>query len=197
MIRFDAVTKRRAEGRAARQLDRADAVERRGQGRRRLQPADDRSIRDHRPQRARRGVRDITLGGPPEFADRSPFGIPGFKQFYNAEFKRFVPLEIGPPIYDALNANQINCANVFSTDAAISQNDWTPLTDDKNIVPAEAVVPLISVEKATPEVSAVLDSVSAALDTEGLTALNPQVQGEGLAGSEVAAQWLTDNGFTD
>jgi osmoprotectant transport system substrate-binding protein len=140
---------------------------------------------------------DVTLGGPPEFAERSPFGIPGFQQFYGAEFAKFVPLEIGPPIVDALNANAINCGNLFSTDAAITQNNFTSLEDDKNIVPNEAVLPLINVDKATPEVTAVLDDVSAALDTEGLTKLNSQVQAEGLAESEVAAQWLADNGFTE
>jgi osmoprotectant transport system substrate-binding protein len=140
---------------------------------------------------------EITLGGPPEFAERSPFGIPGFQQFYGAEFAEFVPLEIGPPIVDALNANAINCGNLFSTDAAITENDFTALEDDMNIVPNEAVLPLISAEKATPEVTAVLDEVSAALDTEGLTELNFQVQAEGLAEAEVAAQWLADNGFTE
>jgi osmoprotectant transport system substrate-binding protein len=140
---------------------------------------------------------EITLGGPPEFAERSPFGIPGFQELYGAEFAEFVPLEIGPPIVDALNANAINCGNLFSTDAAITENDFTALEDDMNIVPNEAVLPLISAEKATPEVTAVLDDVSAALDTEGLTELNFQVQAEGLAESEVAAQWLADNGFTE
>jgi osmoprotectant transport system substrate-binding protein len=140
---------------------------------------------------------EITLGGPPEFAERSPFGIPGFQEFYGAEFAEFVPLEIGPPIVDALNANAINCGNLFSTDAAITENDLTALEDDMNIVPNEAVLPLISVEEATPEVTSVLDEVSAALDTEGLTELNFQVQAEGLAESEVAAQWLADNGFTE
>jgi osmoprotectant transport system substrate-binding protein len=140
---------------------------------------------------------EITLGGPPEFAERSPFGLPGFQEFYGAQFAEFVPLEIGPPIVDALNANAINCGNLFSTDAAITENDFTALEDDMNIVPNEAVLPLISGEKATPEVTAVLDEVSAALDTEGLTELNFQVQAEGLAESEVAAQWLADNGFTE
>jgi osmoprotectant transport system substrate-binding protein len=138
---------------------------------------------------------EITLGGPPEFAERSPFGIPGLQQFYGAEFAEFVPLEIGPPIVDALNAGAVDCANLFSTDAAITENDFTTLEDDMNIVPAEAVVPLINAEKATPEVTAVLDAVNAALDTEGLTELNFEVQAEGLAESEVAAQWLEDNGF--
>ncbi|MGH9260619.1 MAG: ABC transporter substrate-binding protein [Acidimicrobiales bacterium] len=140
---------------------------------------------------------EITLGGPPEFAERSPFGIPGLREFYGAEFAEFVPLEIGPPIVDALNANAINCGNLFSTDAAITENNFTALEDDKNIVPNEAVLPLINADKATPEVTAVLDDVSAALDTAGLTELNFQVQAEGLAESEVAAQWLADNGFTE
>jgi osmoprotectant transport system substrate-binding protein len=139
---------------------------------------------------------EITLGAPPEFADRSPWGAVGFREFYGAEFGKLVPLEIGPPIVDALNAGAIDCGNLFSTDAAIAENGFTPLEDDMNLVPNEAVVPLINVEKATPEVTAVLDEVSAALDTEGLTALNAQVQAEGLAESEVAAQWLQENGFT-
>ena len=47
-----------------------------------------------------------------------------------------------------LNANAIDCGNLFSTDAAITENDLTALEDDMNIVPNEAVLPLISVEKA-------------------------------------------------
>jgi osmoprotectant transport system substrate-binding protein len=138
---------------------------------------------------------EIRLGGPPEFAERSPFGIPGFQEFYGAEFAEFVPLEIGPPIVDALNAGAIDCGNLFSTDAAIAENEFVPLEDDKNIVPNEAVLPLIRVDKVTPEVEAVLAAVNAALDTQTLTDLNFEVQSEGLAESEVAAQWLQDNGF--
>ena len=63
-------------------------------------------------------------------------------------------------------------------------------------MPAEAVLPLISVDRATPQVEAVLGQVSAKLDTESLTAMNAQVQSEGLAESEVAARWPDDNGFT-
>ncbi|CAN5420371.1 hypothetical protein BH18ACT3_BH18ACT3_17850 [soil metagenome] len=139
---------------------------------------------------------DITLGGSPEFAERTPFGIPGFQEFYDAEFGQFVPLEIGPPLVDALNGGQVDCANLFSTDAAIEENGFVPLEDDKAIVPNEAVLPLVRSEKVTPEVEEVLGAVNSALDTEGLTALNAQVQAEGLAEREVAAQWLADNGFT-
>jgi osmoprotectant transport system substrate-binding protein len=139
---------------------------------------------------------EITLGGPPEFATRSPFGIPGLQQFYNATFKSFVPLAIGTPTVDALKANAVNCANLFSTDAAIAINGFTSLSDDKHIVPNEAVLPLISKAKATAGVTAVLDAVNAKLDTDVLTKLVAEVATDKKAETDVAKEWLSANGFT-
>ena len=139
---------------------------------------------------------EITLGGPPEFATRSPFGIPGLKQLYNANFKSFVPLEIGPPLVDALKANAVNCGNLFSTNSAINTNGFTALTDDKNIVPNEAVLPLINAAKATPEVAAVLAAVNSKLDTDGLVKLMVEIEVDKKAEADVAKEWLTANGFT-
>jgi osmoprotectant transport system substrate-binding protein len=139
---------------------------------------------------------EITLGGPPEFATRTPFGIPGFQQFYNATFKTFVPLEIGPPIVDALKANAVNCANLFSTNSAINTNGFTALTDDKNVVPNEAVLPLINKAKANPNVTAVLDAVNAKLNTDGLVKLMVEIEVDKKAEADVAKEWLSANGFT-
>jgi osmoprotectant transport system substrate-binding protein len=139
---------------------------------------------------------EITLGGPPEFATRSPFGIPGLKQLYNANFKSFVPLEIGPPLVDALKANAVNCGNLFSTNSAINTNGFTALTDDKHIVPNEAVLPLINKAKATPAVSAALDAVNAKLNTDGLVKLMVEIEVDKKAEADVAKEWLTANGFT-
>jgi osmoprotectant transport system substrate-binding protein len=139
---------------------------------------------------------EITLGGPPEFATRTPFGIPGFKQFYNASFKQFVPLEIGPPIVDALKANAVNCANLFSTNSAINTNGFTALTDDKTIVPNEAVLPLINKAKANPNVTAALDAVNAKLDTDGLVKMMVEIEVDKKAEVDVAKEWLKANGFT-
>jgi len=136
----------------------------------------------------------IVLGGPPEFAERSPFGIPGFAAA-GITFKEFQPLEIGPPLFEALTQNAVNCANLFSTDTFIADAEVTALEDDIQLSGDESVLPLIREEKATPEVTEVLNRVNAALDTDGLIALNTQVQNEGLAESEVAAQWLEENGF--
>jgi osmoprotectant transport system substrate-binding protein len=139
---------------------------------------------------------EIVLGGPPEFATRSPFGIPGLKSLYNANFKQFVPLEIGPPLVDALKANAVNCGNLFSTDTSISTNNFTALTDDKTIVPNEAVLPLINKAKADPNVTAVLDAVNAKLNTDNLKAMMVEVQVDKKAEADVAKEWLSQNGFT-
>jgi osmoprotectant transport system substrate-binding protein len=139
---------------------------------------------------------EITLGGPPEFATRSPFGIPGLKQLYNATFKSFVPLEIGPPLIDALKSNAVNCGNLFSTMSGITTNNFTALDDDKTIVPNEAVLPLINKAKADPAVTAALDGVNAKLNTDGLKAMMVEIEVDKKAEADVAKEWLSQNGFT-
>jgi osmoprotectant transport system substrate-binding protein len=37
----------------------------------------------------------ITIGAPPEFETRAPFGLLGFEELYQATFQEFVPLNIG------------------------------------------------------------------------------------------------------
>ncbi len=137
---------------------------------------------------------DITLGGPAEFEERTPFGLAGFAE-QGAEFAGFTPLEIGAPVADAIASNAINCGNLFSTDPFIAANDFVALEDDLGLVPNEAVLPLIAEEKATDGVVEALDAVSAALDTEQLTDLVARVVNDAEAPEAVATAWLTDNGL--
>ena len=117
---------------------------------------------------------EITLGAPPEFEERSPFGLAGFTEIYGAEFAEFVPLPSGD-IPAALEGGEIDCGNIFSTNPAIDTEGFVALEDDLAIVPNEAVLPLVRSEVVTPELTAALDEVNAALDTETLTALVAQV----------------------
>jgi osmoprotectant transport system substrate-binding protein len=139
---------------------------------------------------------EITLGGPPEFATRSPFGIPGLKQFYGATFKSFKPLAIGAPLVDALKADAVNCGNLFSTMSVITTNNFTALDDDKNTVPNEAVLPLINKDKATTVVADQLNAVSAKLNTDGLKKMMVEIEVDKKAPADVATEWLKANGFT-
>jgi osmoprotectant transport system substrate-binding protein len=131
----------------------------------------------------------ITLGAPPEFETRSPFGIPGFKEQYGATFKSFVPLKIGD-IPAALKSGAIDCGNLFSTMSVITTEGFVALEDDKVIVPNEAVLPLLTKTAATPEVLTIVDGVSAKLDTDGLKKLMVEIEVDKKAPDVVAKEFV-------
>jgi osmoprotectant transport system substrate-binding protein len=136
---------------------------------------------------------EITLAAPPEFEERSPFGLAGFRELHDAEFAEFVPLAPGD-IPAALSGGEVDCGNIFSTTPAIQTEGFIALEDDLKIVPNEAVLPLVRSEVVTPELTAALDAVDADLDTETLTALLAQVVDEQLGADVVAADYLESLG---
>jgi osmoprotectant transport system substrate-binding protein len=131
----------------------------------------------------------ITLGAPPEFETRSPFGIPGFKDLYGATFKAFVPLKIGD-IPAALDSGSVDCGNLFSTMSVITTANYVALEDDKVIVPNEAVLPLMTKSIATPEILAIVNGVSAKLDTETLKKLMVEIEVDKKAPDVVAKEFI-------
>jgi osmoprotectant transport system substrate-binding protein len=141
---------------------------------------------------------EIVLGGPPEFQTRGGLGLQGLQTSYGAKFKEFKPLDTaGPVTVAALKDNTVNCANLFSTDPSISANTFTSLTDDKTIVPNEAVLPLIAKASADNKtISDALNAVSAKLDTPGLEQLVAKVVTDKADPAQVAKDWLAQNGFT-
>jgi osmoprotectant transport system substrate-binding protein len=135
---------------------------------------------------------EITLGAPPEFEERAPFGLVGFADIYGAEFGEFVPLDIGG-VADSLIGGSIDCGNLFSTMSVITTEGFVALEDDKTIVPNEAVIPFIRSEVATAEVTEVLDAVSAALNTDNLKAMMVEIEVDKADPAEVAATFVADN----
>jgi osmoprotectant transport system substrate-binding protein len=133
------------------------------------------------------------LGGPSEWETR-PTGIPGLLSVYGLTFKEFKALDAGGPLtLNALIGDQIQAGNLFTTDPAIPANDLVVLEDPENLFAAQNIVPLISSASNTPEVTAVLDEVSAALTTEILTDLLSQVTVDKLDSVQVAEEWVAAN----
>ena len=138
---------------------------------------------------------DLVLGGPPEWKERS-YGVPGLKETYGLEFKQFKPLDTaGPLTVQALKNGQVQAANLFTTDPAIKANDFVTLTDTKSFFGSQNVVPVITKEKATPEVTAALNAVSAKLDTDTLATLVSKVVTEKEDADQVAGDWLKSVGL--
>ncbi|OLL73883.1 L-proline glycine betaine binding ABC transporter protein ProX [Pseudonocardia sp. Ae168_Ps1] len=133
----------------------------------------------------------MTFGGGPEFRTR-PDGIPGLAKNYGCAFGQYRSLDSGGPLtVAALEGDDVQAANLFTTDPALPQNDFVPLADPKENFAAQNVVPVVAERKASPQVRAVLDRISAALSTEELLAMNTEAAGpEKPALRTVAADWL-------
>jgi osmoprotectant transport system substrate-binding protein len=139
---------------------------------------------------------DLVFGGPPEFQTR-PDGIPGIATTYNCTFKSYKSLDAGGPLtVSALKNGDVQAADIFTTDPAITQDNLVALTDPKNNFAAQNVVPLINKAKATDEVKQILNAVSAKLTTDGLIALRTEADGPTKPALDVVAKgWLTQNGL--
>ena len=125
------------------------------------------------------------------------FGVPGLKRVYGVEFEQFRPLDVaGPLTVAALKDNKVGCANLFSTQSAIPANGFVSLDDQKHLAQAEAVVPLIAKSAATPEVSKVLDAVSAKLTTDNLKQMVKRVEVDKDDSETVASDFLSENGLS-
>lgn len=136
-----------------------------------------------------------TLGGPPECPQR-PFCQPGLISTYGLHFKDFKALDAGGPLtYAAFKSGAINIGLVFSSDGGISANNLVVLDDDKHLQQADNIVPLIRTAVANSEVTALLNSIDAKLNTPDLTAMNKSADVDKLDPADLAATWLKDHGF--
>jgi osmoprotectant transport system substrate-binding protein len=140
----------------------------------------------------------LTFGGPPECVER-PSCLPGLKLVYGLRFRQFVPLDSdGPLTRQALTGGDIGVALLFTTDPAIRAQHLVVLADNRDLQPAENVVPVL--RRATADrfgagLLAALNALSARLSTAVLTALDTQVELDGRAPRPVADHWLQAQGL--
>jgi osmoprotectant transport system substrate-binding protein len=136
-----------------------------------------------------------TLGGPPECPQR-PFCQQGLESVYGLHFKAFKSLDTGGPLtFAALKQGAINIGLVFSSDGGITANNFVVLEDDKHLQQADNIVPLIRTDVANSEVTALLNSIDAKLNTPDLTAMNKSADIDKLDPADIAATWVKSHGF--
>ena len=136
---------------------------------------------------------DLTLGGPPEWKTR-PTGVPGLEKAYGLKFKSFRALDAGGPLtVKALENGQIDAGNIFTTDPSIETKKFVVLEDPENLYAAQNVVPLITKSKLDDTITRALNAVSAALDTDTLTALLTRVVIDKEDEADVAADFLKEH----
>jgi osmoprotectant transport system substrate-binding protein len=104
------------------------------------------------------------------------------------------------PMVQALKGRTIDVGELCSTQPDIAVNGWVVLSDDKQTQPADNIAPLVRndllrklADKAGFE--AILDAVSAAMDTPTLTDLGKQVSVDNKDIAVVARAWLQSKGL--
>jgi osmoprotectant transport system substrate-binding protein len=137
----------------------------------------------------------ITLGASPEFQKRQQ-GLLGLKSVYDLTPKSFKALDAGGPLTEsALKKNNVQAADIFTTDPTISKAHFTVLTDPKGLFGYQNVLPLVHKSSLPAKAVPVLNSVSAKLTTEQLRTLDAEVSTAHKDPLDVARTWLTSVGL--
>lgn len=132
----------------------------------------------------------IVVGGSPEFRTRQQ-GLVGLKSVYGLVPKSFKSLDAGGPLtVAALKNNDVQAADVFSTDASVAREKFVVLQDPKKLFGFANVQPMVSKTGLSPDGVAALNAVSAKLDTKTLLDLDDQVQNQKKDPLDVARTWL-------
>ena len=141
---------------------------------------------------------DLVFGGPPECPERLNC-LPGLERVYGLTFAEFKPLDVGGPLtVAALEGGDIDVGVLFTTDGVIAAKGLVLLEDDQGLNPAENIVPAVGmdiVDAYGDDFVELLDGVSAAITTPGLTEMNRRAGIDQEDPAAIAADWLSSNGF--
>ena len=136
---------------------------------------------------------EFVLGAAGEWKQRWEDKI---KQLYGCTFKEIRTTDAGGPVtVEALKGGQVQVANLFTTASAIKANNFVQLKDSKRMYPAQNVVPFGRADALNDSAKTALNKVSAALDTDKLTALVARVEVDKENAADVAADFLREAGI--
>jgi osmoprotectant transport system substrate-binding protein len=136
----------------------------------------------------------VKVAANSELATRA-YGPTGLKDFYGVD-ATVVPVEDGggPLTVKALADGTVQMADIYSADPAIATSGFVTLTDPKNLILPQNVVPIAS-DKVDAAAQDIIDQVSAKLDTAGLIALDARSVNEQASSAVIAKDWLTQQGL--
>jgi glycine betaine/choline ABC-type transport system substrate-binding protein len=138
---------------------------------------------------------NFIIGAEYDFYERED-GFPGLVTTYGFNFKSETELDIGLK-YQAIEQDQVDLINVFSTDGRLEQFNLKVLEDDLNFFPSYFAASLVRQEVLDlhPELVDVLEMLTGIISNEEMTYLNYLVEVQGLDPVKVATDFLNDKGL--
>src|SRR5690625_1215006 len=136
------------------------------------------------------------LGVEHEFLNRDHDGYPGMRNAYGFEFRDVVAMETGLK-YRAIEQDEVQVINAFSTDGKLPAFDLVVLEDNKNFFPPYNAAPLVRMDKLEehPDIEEVLNRLGGQISDEEMQQMNFLVDEEGRAETDVAREFLQEKGL--
>ncbi|GGA90227.1 osmoprotectant update ABC transporter permease/substrate-binding subunit OpuFB [Ornithinibacillus halotolerans] len=145
-----------------------------------------------------RGIEeDVKAGFTLEFTDRED-GYIGIQNLYGLVFPDLVTME--PKLrYNAIEQGDINLLDAYSTDSELRRYNLTVLQDDLELFPPYQGAPLLRKEtlESFPELEDILNQLAGKITDDEMREMNYQVAVEGKSASEVAREFLEDEGLIE
>lgn len=140
---------------------------------------------------------EYTLGAVFEFIDR-PDGLPGFEEEYDIEFKDVKGMDHGM-MYRAINNDEVDVINSYTTDGQLQMYDLRVLEDDRSFFPPYHALPLIREEILAdhPELEKILRQLEGKIDELAMQSMNAKVDNEGAMVEIVATEFLQEIGLIE
>ena len=141
----------------------------------------------------------VTLCVESEFNVRDD-GLPGMEEHYGFEIPddNVTVLDTGVIYGATADRDPCNLGEIFTTDGRIAALDLEILEDDEGFFPLYNASPVFVEDVYSEYGQALIDlyePVSNALDNDTMAALNARVSADGERPSDVAVDFLTENGF--
>ena len=144
-------------------------------------------------------LNSFTLGARPEFESREQ-GLVGMRREYGLDNIKFEELPIGEQ-YRALDRNEIDAANVFTTDGQLGSGSYKVLEDDKRVFGFQHVALVIDEDKLDAlggrEFMRIINDVNGRLTTSAMIEMNRGVDVDGQNPATVAEQFLRTAGLLE
>jgi osmoprotectant transport system substrate-binding protein len=141
--------------------------------------------------------KSVTLAAAPDCKGRLDCEG-GLTSAYGIKITKILPLGYASQqTYDSVIKGESQLGETSTTDGTLESQGLVLLPDDKQIQPAQNLVPMVSSEflQAHPDVADPLNNLMSKLTTDTLTQLNAQVAVDRAKPEDVAQQWLSDNGL--
>ncbi|GAA1389814.1 ABC transporter substrate-binding protein [Luteococcus peritonei] len=136
----------------------------------------------------------VKVAGNSELTKR-PYGPSGLKSTYGVD-ATVLPVEDsgGPLTVKALVDGKVQVADIYSADPSIKAKGLVTLSDPKNLVLPQNVVPVVG-PKVGADAGSIMELVNSRLTTDELVQLNAQSVTEQKSSAVIAKAWLAKEGI--